>query len=59
MESYKPAYWAVTEDTDRLEGYSGYERATALFNEQLGEEDGDAWREQAPDGPHPSEENEQ
>ncbi|MFB6282865.1 MAG: MarR family transcriptional regulator [Halobacteria archaeon] len=50
---HKAKYWAVTDDAERLEGYSGYERATALFNEQLGEEDKDDWREHAPEEPHP------
>ncbi|UTF54226.1 MarR family transcriptional regulator [Natronosalvus rutilus] len=59
LVEHKATYWAVTDDTDRLDGYSGYERATALFNEQLGEEDEQAWREHAPDEPHPSVENEQ
>lgn len=58
LVEHKATYWAVTDD-DRLEGYSGYERATALFNEQLGEEDKEAWREHAPDEPHPSVEDEQ
>ena len=59
LVEHKATYWAVTDDAGRLDGYSGYERATALFNEQLGEEDGDAWGEHAPDGRHPSVENEQ
>jgi len=59
LVEHKATYWAVTDDAERLEGYSGYERATALFNEQLGEEDKDAWREHAPEAPHPSVENEQ
>ena len=56
---HKATYWAITDGTDRLEGYSGYERATALFNEQLGKEEKKAWREHAPGEPHPSVENEQ
>ena len=44
----------MTKDDSRLGGDSGYERATALFNEQLGAEDTDGWREQAPSEPHPS-----
>jgi hypothetical protein len=59
LVEHKATYWAVIDDTDRLEGNSGYERATALFNEQLGEEDKEAWREQAPNEPHPDVENEQ
>ena len=59
LVDHKATYWAVTDDTDRLDGYSGYERATALFNDQLGNEDRQAWRKYAPDEPHPSEENEQ
>ena len=54
----KATYWAVTGDTERLEGYGGYERATALFNEQLGEEDKESWRKHAPSEPYPSVENE-
>lgn len=59
LVEHKAAYWAVTDDTSRLEGNRGYERATALFNEQLGAEDEDAWREHAPDEPHPSVEDDQ
>jgi hypothetical protein len=35
-------------------GGNGYARATALLNEQFGEEDCEAWRAQAPDEPYPS-----
>lgn len=56
---HKATYWAVTDDEDRLGGYSGYERATVLFNEQLGDEDKESWHEHAPSEPHPSVENEQ
>jgi DNA-binding transcriptional ArsR family regulator len=59
LVEHKATYWAVTDDVERLEGYSGYERATALFNEQLGEEDREAWRDHAPSEPHPSAEDEQ
>jgi len=59
LVEHKATYWAVTDDTERLDGYSGYERATALFNERLGEEDKTSWREHAPSEPHPSGENEQ
>jgi Mn-dependent DtxR family transcriptional regulator len=59
LVEHKATYWAITDDAERLEGYSGYERATALFNDQLGAEDKDSWREQASDEPHPSVENEQ
>ena len=58
LVEHKATYWAVTSDADRLEGYSGYERATVLFNEQFGEEDKESWREHAPSEPHPSVENE-
>lgn len=54
LVEHKATYWAVMDDEERIEGYSGYERATALFNEQLGAEDKDAWREHAPENPHPS-----
>jgi len=59
LVEHKATYWAVTDDAERLEGYSGYERATALFNDQLGAEDKGAWREHAPQEPHPSVEDEQ
>lgn len=59
LVEHKATYWAVTDNTDRLDGYSGYERATELFNEQFGEEDKESWREHAPNEPHPSVENEQ
>ena len=54
LVEHKATYWAVTHDDERLDGYCGYERATALFNDQLGTEDTDAWREHAIDEPHPS-----
>jgi hypothetical protein len=56
---HKATYWAVTDDEERLNGYRGYERATALFNEQLGTGDVESWREHAPSDPHPSLEDEQ
>lgn len=59
LVEHRATYWAVTDDTDRVERHSGYERATALFNEQFGNEDRGEWRDHAPDEPHPSEENEQ
>ncbi len=59
LVEHKATYWAITGETERLEGYSGYERATALFNEQFGEEDKQVWREHAPGEPHPSVEDEQ
>ncbi|WP_281194432.1 helix-turn-helix domain-containing protein [Halorubrum sp. F4] len=58
LVEHKATYWAVTDDTDRLDGYSGYERATTLFNDRLGEEDGESWHEHAPGESHPSVENE-
>lgn len=59
LVEHKATYWAVTDDEERLDGYSGYERATTLFNEQLGTEDEESWREHAPSEPHPSVEDEQ
>lgn len=50
----KGTYWAITSDMERLQEYSGYERATALFNEQLGDEEKDVWKDHAPDELHPS-----
>lgn len=58
LVEHKATYWAVTDDESRLDGYSGYERATALFNEQFGEEDRESWREHSADEPHPSARNE-
>ena len=51
-------YWAVTDDAERLNGYSKYERATALFNDRLGAEDTESWREHPPQEPRPSVEDE-
>jgi Mn-dependent DtxR family transcriptional regulator len=59
LVEHKATYWAITDDTERLDGYSGYERATTLFNEQLGTEDEESWREHAPSDLHPSVEDEQ
>lgn len=59
LVEHKATYWAVTDEIDRLENYSGYERATALYNEEFGEEDVEAWREEAPSEPHPSVEKDQ
>ena len=59
LVEHKATYWAVTDNAERLEGYSGYERATALFNKQLGKEDNESWREHAPSESHPSVEDEQ
>jgi len=54
LVEHKATYWAVTEDEERLATASGYERATALFNERLGEENREEWRDSAPDEAHPS-----
>lgn len=59
LVEHKATYWAVTEDEERLRGYSGYKRATALFNEQLGGESKEAWRKHAPEESHPSVDSEQ
>ena len=59
LVEHKATYWAITNDAERLEGYSGYERATALFNDQLDTENKEAWREHAPQKSHPSVEDEQ
>jgi len=58
LVEHKATYWAITSDDDALAAYDGYERATALFNDRLGEEDDDAWREHAPADDHPSVEDE-
>ncbi|MFC6723603.1 MarR family transcriptional regulator [Halobium palmae] len=54
LVEHKATYWAVTTDDDRLQSYSGYERATALYNERLGRESKDEWQEHAPEESHPS-----
>jgi hypothetical protein len=54
LVEHKATYWAMTDD-ERLEGYSGYERATALFS---GTEDKESWHEHAPSESHPSVEDE-
>jgi Mn-dependent DtxR family transcriptional regulator len=59
LVEHKATYWAITDDAERLDGYSGYERATALFNDQLGAEGKESWREHASREPHPSVEDEQ
>ena len=59
LVEHKATYWAVTDDAERLDGYSGYERATALFNDQLGAENRESWREHAPQEPHPNDTDEQ
>ena len=59
LVEHKATYWAITDDTERLDGYSGYERATALFNQRLGTEDKESWREHTPEEPHRSVEGEQ
>jgi hypothetical protein len=54
LVEHKATYWAATTDEERLQSYSGYERATALLNERLGTENKDEWREHAPKEDHPS-----
>lgn len=54
LVEHKGTYWAITTDDRRLENHDGYARATALFNQQLGEENRDEWQIHAPDEPHPS-----
>jgi DNA-binding transcriptional ArsR family regulator len=54
LVEHKGTYWAVTDDEERLARHTGYERATAMLNERLGEEERDAWLEHAPDEDHPS-----
>ena len=54
LVEHKGTYWAITSDERRLEQHDGYARATELFNEQLGVEDKEEWKEHAPDAPHPS-----
>jgi len=59
LVEHKATYWAITDDAERLDGYSGYERATALFNNQLGTEGQGGVARVRPREPHPSVEDEQ
>jgi len=59
LVEHKATYWAITDDVERLDGYDGYERATALFNRRLGTENKNSWREHTPEEPHPSVEDDQ
>lgn len=59
LVEHKATYWAIANDGERRDRYSGYERATALFNDRLGTEHKVSWREHAPEEPHPSVEDEQ
>jgi DNA-binding transcriptional MocR family regulator len=54
LVEHKATYWAITDDSDRLAGSDGYERATRLFNDRFGGEDEAEWRDRSPDEPHPS-----
>jgi Mn-dependent DtxR family transcriptional regulator len=54
LVKHKGQYWAITADDTRRENYEGYARATALYNEQYGSEDRDAWEEHAPEDEHPT-----
>jgi len=56
LVEHKARYWAATSDEERLRCSTGYERATALLNEQFGEEDPDAWRARPSTDSHPSQE---
>lgn len=58
LVEHKATYWAITDDEGRRRAYDGYERATALYNDQLGAEDPDAWADHAPEDPHPNSEDE-
>ena len=53
LVEHKATYWAITHDDERLEAYSGYERATTLFNDQFGTEETASWRDHAADGSRP------
>ena len=54
LVEHKGPYWAAG-DIDRVRSHGQYERVTERLNERLGREDKEAWREHAPDEPHPSE----
>lgn len=54
LVEHKGTYWAITADETRLQSHSGYSRATALFNAQLGDEEKSAWESHAPEESHPS-----
>ena len=54
MVAHETTYWAVTDDTERIEGHSGHERVTALFDDRLGAEEADAWHDHGPSESHPT-----
>jgi hypothetical protein len=54
LVEHKGQYWAITTGEQRLADHDGYARATALLNEQFGEEDREAWQAHTPDELHPS-----
>ena len=49
----------MTRNIDRIDGYDGYERATAPFNDRSGARDTESWREHAPEQSNLSVEDEQ
>lgn len=50
---HKGQYWALG-DPERIRSFGRYQRATRRLNDRHGEEDPEAWREHAPDEPHPN-----
>lgn len=50
---HKGQYWALG-DPERVRSFGRYQRATSRLNDRYGEEDPEAWREHAPDEPHPN-----
>jgi hypothetical protein len=50
---HKGKYWALG-DPERIRSFGRYQRATGRLNDRFGEEDPEAWREHAPDEPHPN-----
>lgn len=50
---HKGQYWALA-DPERIRSFGRYQRATRRLNDRYGEEDPSAWREHAPEEPHPN-----
>ncbi|PSQ31164.1 hypothetical protein BRD16_03265 [Halobacteriales archaeon SW_6_65_46] len=48
-------YWAITDDDERVQSAYDLAAATARLNAEDGGIDPGAWKEAAPDEPHPSE----
>ena len=54
LARHKPPYWAIG-DPDRVRASLDFARDIEAFDEQLGEEEMESWREAGSDQQHPSE----